>query len=222
MKRCTRCGQGIYANDLVMRARDNIYHVGCFTCAWCNTTLSQGDYYGINNNLVYCRTHFEMRSATAGCGGPFDGRDFFLSSEHAVHPSAADCQPNDPVTGLPAVYAAMYGSPVNGTPGGGLAGGAGPTTAPVRKGRPRKRKSPVVGADGNGSQPNAAGSCSMLDGGPSSSSASNGQTSQNISGKIVRRADCYTDCEIAALENSVGPRRAGRCGADSLKSAPRK
>ncbi|KAJ6222460.1 hypothetical protein RDWZM_001005 [Blomia tropicalis] len=61
MRRCSRCGEGIYASELVMRVRDhNVYHMQCFTCAWCNSTLSQGDLFGIRDNLVYCRTHFEM------------------------------------------------------------------------------------------------------------------------------------------------------------------
>ncbi|XP_076352158.1 LIM/homeobox protein Lhx9-like isoform X2 [Tachypleus tridentatus] len=60
VKRCARCQQGIFANELVMRARDLVYHVHCFTCAWCNTVLTQGDYFGLKDNLVYCRTHYEL------------------------------------------------------------------------------------------------------------------------------------------------------------------
>lgn len=49
-----------------MRVRDqNVYHIQCFTCAWCNVTLSQGDLYGLRDNLVYCRTHFEMLAANS-------------------------------------------------------------------------------------------------------------------------------------------------------------
>ncbi|XP_013793889.1 LIM/homeobox protein Lhx2-like, partial [Limulus polyphemus] len=43
-----------------MRARDLVYHLHCFTCAWCNTVLTQGDYFGLKDNLVYCRTHYEL------------------------------------------------------------------------------------------------------------------------------------------------------------------
>lgn len=60
VKRCARCQQGIFANELVMRARDLVYHLHCFTCAWCNTVLTQGDYFGLKDNLVYCRTHYEL------------------------------------------------------------------------------------------------------------------------------------------------------------------
>ncbi|XP_013784573.2 LIM/homeobox protein Lhx9-like [Limulus polyphemus] len=60
VKRCARCQQGIFANELVMRAKDLVYHIHCFTCAWCNTVLTQGDYFGLKDNLVYCRTHYEL------------------------------------------------------------------------------------------------------------------------------------------------------------------
>ncbi|KAL3173240.1 hypothetical protein MRX96_012367 [Rhipicephalus microplus] len=32
VKRCARCQQGIFASELVMRARDLVYHLHCFTC----------------------------------------------------------------------------------------------------------------------------------------------------------------------------------------------
>ncbi|XP_064458671.1 LIM/homeobox protein Lhx9-like [Ornithodoros turicata] len=60
VKRCARCQQGIFASELVMRARDLVYHLHCFTCAWCNAALAQGDHFGLRENLVYCRTHFEL------------------------------------------------------------------------------------------------------------------------------------------------------------------
>ncbi|CAG2170298.1 unnamed protein product [Oppiella nova] len=123
MKRCSRCGQGIYASELVMRVRDNIYHMQCFTCAWCNTTLAQGDYFGLKDNLVYCRTHYEMLT----CG------HFLLTSENAIHPSAHDRNgSSQPI--MPA-----YGSIYSGAPTT-AGGGAVTAVTGVRKGRPRKRK----------------------------------------------------------------------------------
>jgi LIM homeobox protein 2/9 len=125
MKRCSRCGQGIFASELVMRVRDNIYHMQCFTCAWCNTTLAQGDYFGLKDNLVYCRTHYEMLT----CG------HFLLTSENAIHPSAQNRTGSQPI--MP-VYGSIYSG------GAAPTSGAVPTTGGVRKGRPRKRK----GTDG--------------------------------------------------------------------------
>ncbi|OTF69339.1 LIM/homeobox protein Lhx9-like protein [Euroglyphus maynei] len=58
MRRCSRCGEGIYASELVMRVRDhNVYHLQCFTCAWCNVTLAQGDLFGVRDNLINNSPH---------------------------------------------------------------------------------------------------------------------------------------------------------------------
>lgn len=59
MQRCARCHLGISASEMVMRARDSVYHLSCFTCTTCNKTLTTGDHFGMKDNLVYCRLHFE-------------------------------------------------------------------------------------------------------------------------------------------------------------------
>lgn len=55
VSRCSRCRAGIFATELVMRARDLVYHVACFTCASCGTPLNKGDHFGQRDGLVYCR-----------------------------------------------------------------------------------------------------------------------------------------------------------------------
>lgn len=55
VSRCSRCQAGISASELVMRARDLVYHVACFTCASCGTPLNKGDHFGQKDGLVYCR-----------------------------------------------------------------------------------------------------------------------------------------------------------------------
>ncbi|XP_033865181.1 LIM/homeobox protein Lhx9-like isoform X3 [Acipenser ruthenus] len=59
VQRCARCHLGISASEMVMRARDSVYHLSCFTCTTCNKTLTTGDHFGMKENLVYCRVHFE-------------------------------------------------------------------------------------------------------------------------------------------------------------------
>ncbi|KAH7981541.1 hypothetical protein HPB49_025236 [Dermacentor silvarum] len=121
VKRCARCQQGIFASELVMRARDLVYHLHCFTCAWCNAALAQGDHFGLRDNLVYCRTHFELL--------------------------AEGCQPGLPPPPPPPLLQDDDGGGNGGTAGAcspPLAPGApyAPPQGPygVRKGRPRKRK----------------------------------------------------------------------------------
>ncbi|XP_068096172.1 LIM/homeobox protein Lhx9 isoform X4 [Hyperolius riggenbachi] len=60
VQRCARCHLGISASEMVMRARESVYHLSCFTCTTCNKTLSTGDHFGMKENLVYCRAHFEL------------------------------------------------------------------------------------------------------------------------------------------------------------------
>ncbi|XP_014664436.1 PREDICTED: LIM/homeobox protein Lhx9-like [Priapulus caudatus] len=60
VKRCSRCHMGISANELVMRAKELVYHLSCFTCASCNKALTPGEHFGMKENMVYCRTHYEF------------------------------------------------------------------------------------------------------------------------------------------------------------------
>ncbi|EHB05030.1 LIM/homeobox protein Lhx2 [Heterocephalus glaber] len=59
VQRCARCHLGISASEMVMRARDLVYHLNCFTCTTCNKMLTTGDHFGMKDSLVYCRLHFE-------------------------------------------------------------------------------------------------------------------------------------------------------------------
>ncbi|XP_028818786.1 LIM/homeobox protein Lhx9 isoform X2 [Denticeps clupeoides] len=59
VQRCARCHLGISASEMVMRARDAVYHLSCFTCTTCAKTLTTGDHFGMKDSLVYCRAHFE-------------------------------------------------------------------------------------------------------------------------------------------------------------------
>ncbi|RVE52197.1 hypothetical protein evm_003116 [Chilo suppressalis] len=67
VKRCARCGNGITANELVMRARDLVYHLTCFTCVACGTLLSKGDVFGMRDGLVYCRPHYDAACIDEYC-----------------------------------------------------------------------------------------------------------------------------------------------------------
>lgn len=59
VQRCARCHLGISASEMVMRARDLVYHLNCFTCTTCGKMLTTGDHFGMKDSLVYCRLHFE-------------------------------------------------------------------------------------------------------------------------------------------------------------------
>ncbi|XP_035684412.1 LIM/homeobox protein Lhx9-like isoform X1 [Branchiostoma floridae] len=59
VKRCARCHLGISASEMVMRARDLVFHLNCFMCETCNRPLTTGDQYGMRGDTVYCRYDYE-------------------------------------------------------------------------------------------------------------------------------------------------------------------
>uniref|UniRef100_A0A182PUJ8 LIM zinc-binding domain-containing protein n=1 Tax=Anopheles epiroticus TaxID=199890 RepID=A0A182PUJ8_9DIPT len=59
VRRCARCGNGISASDLVMRAKELIFHVNCFSCLICGQLLRGGDTAGIRDGRVFCGEHYE-------------------------------------------------------------------------------------------------------------------------------------------------------------------
>ncbi|KAK5931755.1 hypothetical protein CgunFtcFv8_003526 [Champsocephalus gunnari] len=51
---CSTCGQSIPANEMVMRAQGNAYHLKCFSCATCRTRLMPGDRFHYINGTIFC------------------------------------------------------------------------------------------------------------------------------------------------------------------------
>ena len=113
--------------------------------------------------------------------------DYYLSSEHAIHPTPTDLS----MTNNDMPPYSIYGSPL------GLGGGSvfhgnihsnsnlTPTVtqpAPARKGRPRKRKSPIV-SDSMGITGSGPTGCGMMM--DSNTTGLLGSPCQNIPGEIL-------------------------------------
>ncbi|GJQ70926.1 putative zinc-binding domain containing protein [Trypoxylus dichotomus] len=125
MKRCGRCQATILSSELVMRARELVFHVHCFSCAVCNSPLTKGDQFGMREGVVLCRLHFEMPHPAMYPSSvyppPFPSPD--LHPHHHHHHPHNPLPPPTPVE--PVGKVPFY----NGAP-----------STPRQKGRPRKRK----------------------------------------------------------------------------------
>ena len=46
---------GFSSSDLVMRARDSVYHIECFRCSVCSRQLLPGDEFSLREHELLCR-----------------------------------------------------------------------------------------------------------------------------------------------------------------------
>lgn len=53
--KCSGCGGDFDRSDLVMRARERIYHVSCFRCSTCARPLAPGDEFALRDGVLLCR-----------------------------------------------------------------------------------------------------------------------------------------------------------------------
>lgn len=59
---CSRCLGPVSAHELVMYARQHIYHVDCFVCAMCERRLTTGQHFGMHRNAIYCQVSIASRA----------------------------------------------------------------------------------------------------------------------------------------------------------------
>lgn len=108
-------------SELVMRARQLIFHLNCFACDICNTPLTRGDYYSIRNNTVYCRLHFDKPLDQAGTSYMYMPSLHEKDEQISVNEKVA---PTDETKMYNKFYTEQSSSPLKNR----------------QKGRPRKRK----------------------------------------------------------------------------------
>lgn len=61
---------GFSSSDLVMRARDSVFHVECFRCAVCSRQLLPGDEFSLREHELLCRADHGLLLERAAAGSP--------------------------------------------------------------------------------------------------------------------------------------------------------
>ncbi|KAL0280445.1 UNVERIFIED_CONTAM: hypothetical protein PYX00_001729 [Menopon gallinae] len=57
--KCTRCGDRILPQELVMRAQLHVFHLQCFCCIACGQHLQKGEQFVLRGGRLFCRLDFE-------------------------------------------------------------------------------------------------------------------------------------------------------------------
>jgi len=140
---CARCRIDISCTDLVMKARHCIFHVECFRCATCDSSLRKGDLFGMFEDVLYCRLHFEMMT-NYGSGDPLDMCPPLHSPSGELYPPGMG--PPHPSMFGPGHPAAFPGAPEHWPYGPGPEFGPIPdyqfnnNNEPIKKRRGRKKR----------------------------------------------------------------------------------
>lgn len=61
---------GFCSNDLVMRARGDVYHMECFRCSVCSRHLLPGDEFSLRDGELLCRADHSLLVERASAGSP--------------------------------------------------------------------------------------------------------------------------------------------------------
>ncbi|CAG2103788.1 unnamed protein product [Medioppia subpectinata] len=58
--KCANCSKSFSKSDLVMRARNKIYHIDCFRCIACSRQLTRGDEFALRDDGLFCKEDHEV------------------------------------------------------------------------------------------------------------------------------------------------------------------
>lgn len=57
--KCGGCLEAVAPRELVMRAQQSVYHLGCFCCCVCERPLRKGDEFVLKEGQLLCRADYE-------------------------------------------------------------------------------------------------------------------------------------------------------------------
>lgn len=81
--KCAKCNLGFSSSDLVMRARDNVYHIECFRCSVCSRQLLPGDEFSLRDEELLCRADHSLLMERSSAGSPVSPGH--IHSSRALH-----------------------------------------------------------------------------------------------------------------------------------------
>ncbi|XP_034437486.1 insulin gene enhancer protein isl-2b isoform X3 [Hippoglossus hippoglossus] len=84
--KCAKCNLGFSSSDLVMRARDNVYHIECFRCSVCSRQLLPGDEFSLREEELLCRADHSLLLERSSAGSPISPGH--VHSNRALHLAA--------------------------------------------------------------------------------------------------------------------------------------
>ncbi|KAF2351750.1 Homeobox domain [Trinorchestia longiramus] len=83
--KCSGCGQGISPQDMVRKARDQVFHLKCFTCCVCRKQLATGEeLYVLEENKFVCKQDYTNSKLTGETGHLSPTDTFMMEDEDTV------------------------------------------------------------------------------------------------------------------------------------------
>lgn len=68
--KCAKCCRNVAPTDWVRRAKDQVFHLACFSCDQCGRQLSTGEQFAMIDEQVLCKSHYyEMDGSTTSSDG---------------------------------------------------------------------------------------------------------------------------------------------------------
>ncbi|KFM04259.1 LIM domain and actin-binding protein 1, partial [Pygoscelis adeliae] len=61
---CVGCQKTVYPMERLF-ANQQVFHISCFRCSYCNSKLSLGTYASLRGN-IYCKPHFNQLFKSKG------------------------------------------------------------------------------------------------------------------------------------------------------------
>ncbi|XP_056288678.1 LIM/homeobox protein LMX-1.2-like isoform X2 [Pseudoliparis swirei] len=88
--KCSGCLEKISPTELVMRALESVYHLGCFCCGVCDRQLCKGDEFVLKEGQLLCKSDYERDRDPLGPASP-DNSDSDESEDEDVDVKSEKC-----------------------------------------------------------------------------------------------------------------------------------